>query len=299
MSEHRDHPRADRVVAGVDGSDAATRAALWAADEAARHHLPLHLVHCYYQPYLYYPPLATSTTVNDALLSEAEHDLRAAVTVVRAARPDVEVRGALRYGHPVQGLLDEAATARMLVLGHRGRHGFDGLLVGSVAAAVPAHAPCPVAVVRDNGTPGTAPVVVGVDGSPVSEAAVAVAFDEAATRGVPLVAVHAWTGLLDEGLPIGLPEDPERVRQVVDEETRVLAERLAGWQEKYPDVGVERVVVRRRADLALLDRTATAQLLVVGSRGRGGFTGMLLGSTSRAVLNHATGTVIVARPVRA
>lgn len=297
MSESQVHEDPNQIVAGIDGSDAAMTAALWAADEAARHGLSLRLVHCYYQPYLYYPPLSTATTIDDALLEQATADLRDAATVVRAARPNLRVHTTFRRGHPVSGLIEEAAHARMLVIGHRGRHGFEELLTGSVAAAVPAHARCPVAVIRDNGAAATAPVVVGVDGSPVSEAAVAVAFDEAATRRTGLVAVHAWLGLLDEGLPTGLPEDQERVAQVEQEESRVLAERLAGWQEKYPEVPVERVVVRRRADRALLERAATAQLLVVGSRGRGGFAGMLLGSTSRAVLNHAVGPVLVVRPV--
>jgi len=292
MSRH-----ASQVVVGIDGSDSAVRAAVWAAAEGARHNVPLRLVHAYFQPYLYYPPFATATTENDLLLARAHRDLVAAAAAVRAAQPGVAVRTELRRGHPVQTLLDESSTARMLVLGARGRYGFDALLLGSTAVAVAAHASCPVAVIRGEVDDPSLPVVVGVDGSPVSEAAVAIAFDEASTRGAKLVAVHAWGEIPDESL-YSLTEVPEQTARIEDQERRVLAERLAGWQEKYPDVPVERVVVRQRSAVALVEQAAKALLVVVGSHGRGGFTGMLIGSTSQALLHHAPCPVIVVRPAR-
>lgn len=292
VSEH-----AGQIVVGVDGSEGAVQAALWAADEAARHHVPVRLVHSYFQPYLYYPPFATSTTGNNVLLAQARRELDEVTAVVRTACPTVTVHPDFRYGHPVSTLQAESSAARMLVLGARGRRGFDGLVLGSVAGSVAAHAHCPVAVVHGVAGQSSQPVVVGVDGSPVSETAVALAFDEASTRRVGLIAIHAWDELPDQRL-FSLAYQPEQVRRAEADEHRLLAERLAGWQEKYPDVTVERVVVRQHPAAALLQHAARAQLVVVGSHGRGGFAGMLLGSTSQAMLRHAPCPVIVARAAR-
>lgn len=285
------------IVVGIDGSDSAVRAAVWAAEEAARHNVALRLVHSYFQPYLYYPPFATSTTANSALFAHAHGYLRSAAEAVRAVQPGVDVHTAFRYGHPAGTLLDESSTARMVVLGARGQHGFDGLPLGSVAVSVSAHAHCPVAIVRGEVTDRSLPVVVGVDGSPVSEAAIGVAFDEASTRGTSLIAVHAWTDIPDQST-VTLLDSPGRLQRMEDDERRLLAERLAGWQEKYPDVTVESVVTRQRPAVALLGWAATAQLVVVGSHGRGGFAGMLIGSTSQALLHHSPCTVMVVRPNR-
>jgi nucleotide-binding universal stress UspA family protein len=139
-------------------------------------------------------------------------------------------------------------------------------------------------------TPAVAPVVVGVDGSPASESATALAFDEASRRGVELVAVHAWSDFAVSELP-GI-EWSDVQKQA--EET--LAERLAGYQERYPDVTVRRVVVLDRPARQLLEQSEAAQLTVVGSHGRGGFAGMLLGSVSSAVAESARMPVIVTRP---
>ncbi|MFM9035268.1 MAG: universal stress protein, partial [Mycobacterium sp.] len=155
------------------------------------------------------------------------------------------------------------------------------------------HAHCPVAIIHDEDPlmphPSLAPVVVGVDGSPASESALAVAFEEASLRGVDLVAVHAWS---DSGV-FEFPGADWSTLQALGEET--LGERLAGWQERFPDVLVRRVVVADRPAHQLLEQAESAQLLVVGSHGRGGFAGMLLGSVSTAVVHGARMPVIVAR----
>ena len=135
-----------------------------------------------------------------------------------------------------------------------------------------------------------APVVVGIDGSPASESATAIAFEEASRRGVELVAVHAWSDFAVAELPGVEWSD------VQTQAEEALAERLAGWQERYPDVRVRRVVVLDRPARQLLERSESAQLTVVGSHGRGGFAGMLLGSVSAAVAESARMPVIVARP---
>jgi nucleotide-binding universal stress UspA family protein len=167
---------------------------------------------------------------------------------------------------------------------------FAGLLIGSIALAAAARAHCPVAVVGGSAAARPeAPVVVGVDGSAESDAALGYAFEEANARGVPLVAVHAWSDVvLDPRLMLLL--DWVTVEKSAH---AFLADRLAGWTGKFPDVDVRTSVVRDRPASALVERSTNAQLLVVGSRGRGGVAGLLLGSVSRAVLPHAHSPVVL------
>jgi nucleotide-binding universal stress UspA family protein len=142
-------------------------------------------------------------------------------------------------------------------------------------------------------------VVVGVDGSPTSEPALAMAFEEAAMRGADLVAVHAWIEFTSDTAYATARQFLVNWDAVETRERETLAERLAGWQEKYPDVTVRRVVTGGQPTKRLLDQAVDAQLLVVGSRGRGGFAGMLLGSTSQALIHHAPCPLLVVRPVAA
>jgi nucleotide-binding universal stress UspA family protein len=166
-------------------------------------------------------------------------------------------------------------------------------LLGSVGSALIRHACCPVALVHDakrgQKVPPAAPVLLGIDGSPTSEAATALAFDEASRRGVDLVALHAWSDV-----PV-FPTLGMDWRGYRDDGDEALAERLAGWQEPYPDVRVKRRLVCDRPAHWLIKESDSAQLVVLGSHGRGGFTGMLLGSVSTAVAEAAHVPVIVAR----
>jgi nucleotide-binding universal stress UspA family protein len=132
-------------------------------------------------------------------------------------------------------------------------------------------------------------VVVGIDGSPASEAGTAIAFDEASRRRVGLVALHAWSDLdVSEWPGIDWPATQSMAEEV-------LAERLAGWQERYPDVQVTRVVAQAQPARRLVEASKEAQLVVVGSTGRGGFAGMLVGSVGETVAQLAQVPVIVAR----
>lgn len=300
-SYKRDHcfepPRPGPVVVGVDGSDAATRAVGWGAGEAQSHHARLHIVHAIGIPD-FFPggAISPSTELFHVLEKDSDAVLAAAEQHAAEVAPDITVTAESRTDSAVVSLVEASAAARSIVLGESGRGAFTGALLGSTSVTLAAHAHCPVVTVRggDN-LSGTEPVVVGIDGSELSEDALGCAFEQAAFRDVRLVAVHAWND--------GGPEEQFSQARIVfdwepvaDAESRVLAERLAGWSERYPDVIVERDVVQAKPRERLLEWSGKAALVVVGCRGRGGFRGMLLGSTSQALLHHAECPVMVVRP---
>jgi nucleotide-binding universal stress UspA family protein len=205
----------------------------------------------------------------------------------------VDVTTEVISGPAVPTLVSLSKDAQLIVVGCRGRGALARGLLGSVSTGLVHHAHCSVAIIHDRDPlmdhPPEAPVVVGVDGSPASQRALEVAFEQASFRGVELLAVHAWS---DTGI-FEVPGIDWSAMQTLGEET--LAEQLAGWQERYPDVVVQRVVVADRPAHQLIEQSEAAQLVVVGSHGRGGFAGMLLGSVSTAVVHGARMPVIVAR----
>jgi nucleotide-binding universal stress UspA family protein len=176
-------------------------------------------------------------------------------------------------------------------LGCTGRGAVGRLLLGSVSSGVVRSAKCPVVVIRAEASflphSNQAPVLVGIDASPASELALAIAFDEASRRDVGLTALHAWSDAAAYQVPW---------QDWASEAERSLAEYLAGWQERYPDVKVQRVVGLDHPGRALIAESESAQLVVVGSHGRGGVAGLLLGSVSNAVVHSVDTPVIVARP---
>lgn len=285
-----------KIVVGADGSASAASAVEWAAAEAHRRGEQLELVHVYAVPTQGYPRfVATVAEVREGMRVAGQRWLDQAREAVERAAPGVEVTVRLVEGQPIPVLVGESAHAGLVVLGSRGLGGFSGMLLGSVAVGLAAHGRCPVVVVRGENVPADGPVVVGVEGSEADDPVLGFAFEQAQRRGVPLRAVHTWNdALLDFTVQMyPLNFDPD----TVDVEARTALEaQLAPWLEKYPGVAVDRVVVRGRPAGALLDRAEGAQLLVVGSRGRGGFAGMLLGSTSHALLFHAACPVAVVRP---
>ncbi len=286
------------VVVGYDGSDTSRQALDWALATAHRRKLPVIVVHAFTLP-LPPVPLAPGYVGPDesGLRANAEAILAEALSHAEATAPDVEVSTRLVTAPAALALLDVVADAEMAVVGSRGLDGFSELLVGSTGVQVATHAPCPTVVIRpESGVvePGSevGRVVVGVDGSPLSEQALAFGFEEASLRGVGLTALHAWDTHRAEPVvaPSTLADD------AVADETRAVAESIAGWREKYPDVDVRVVVVRQNAAAALVKASAGAELLVVGSRGRGGFKSLLLGSVSHAALHHAHCPITVVRP---
>lgn len=293
-----DTPHPGSIVVGVDGSDCARRAVDWAADEAARRGLPLHLLHAANIDWL----------VAAALLSNAdEHPmtdemLDAETLRVHERHPDLRITAQLTTGAPAHDLVDVSAHASMLVVGTACHHAITQAL-GSVAQHVAAHAHCAVVVVRE-GLPeprpaaAPAPVVVGVDGSAMSMAAVDFAFAHASLTGVPLVALHAWWLEFAEGAVVTTESGPEG-HKVLDAKRLAVSETLAGRRAQYPDVSVEVRLVHDRPEKALVDASGDATLVVVGARGYGAVTGLLLGSVSQEVLLKASCPVAVVRPARA
>jgi nucleotide-binding universal stress UspA family protein len=277
------------VVVGVDGSASAYRAVEWAAGEAHRRGVGLRLVRAFSWTTADHPT-GWVARYRDEMLDVSRRQVARAVRVAADTRPDVEAESQVEIGAPIEVLSSEARRAQLLVLGDRGLGEVIGLVLGSVAVSLAARGACPVVVVRGERAGADGPVVVGVDGSPVSEAALAFAFDAAAARGVDLVAVHAWS-------PTAIDEElASLVEWDASAESAVLAERLAGWGQKYPQVAVRRTVVRDGAVRALVTASAGAQLVVVGSRGRGNAAGLLLGSVSHGVLHGAHCPVAVVRP---
>ncbi|WP_262287215.1 universal stress protein [Micromonospora sp. MA102] len=282
------------VVVGVDGSPTALDAVRLAARTATTRHRPLRVVHAFQWPLLGTPlgPVAAALP-HEELRQEAEQVVAEALDEARKVDAELPVTGAVREGAAVPVLLDESRDAALLVLGHRGLGGFAELLVGSAAVGLSARADCPVLVVR--GEPrADGPVVVGVDGSALSTEAIGFAFAEAARRGADLVAVHTWLypAPVGPGDIVPLAYDPEELRA---EEERVLAEAVAGWAERHPEVRVRRKVVAASPAAALVAESADAQLVVVGAHGRGSLGGLLLGSVSHAVLHHARSPLAIVR----
>jgi nucleotide-binding universal stress UspA family protein len=282
------------VVVGIDGSPSALDAARWAAREAARRRTMLQLIGAFgWLETRHLHDQGLGVRFRETMLSRTREEVSAAAEAAAEAAPGVEISERVIDGFPVPLLLAESRRAGLVVLGDRGLGGFTGLLVGSVAIGLAARAECPVVVVRGGRSADTGPVVVGVDGSPVSEAALAFAFEAAAARQADLVAVHAWRDTVFEAAVAPLLDWDA----IEADEHRVLAERLAGWGAKYPDVEVRRVVVRDRPAHALIEQAtgAAAQLVVVGSHGRGSATGLMLGSVSHAALHHSPCPVAVVR----
>lgn len=290
--------RSGPVVVGVDGSEATMAAVRWAAREADAHHVKLRLVHAIGMPD-FFPAgaMAPSAELFHLLQRDAEAVLTAAEEQATEAAPGVSVLSNTTAEAVVLSLIEESRGARCVVLGPSAHGSFTGLLFGSATVTLAAHAHCPVVSVRGSELARAAdvPVVVGVDGSALSDEALGWAFAQASFAGVELVAVHAWSDR-DSTEVFSQARMSHEWEPLEQAEQRVLAERLAGWSERYPNVTVERDVVRAKPRERLLEWSSRARLVVVGSRGRGGFTGMLLGSTSQALLHQADCPVMVVRP---
>jgi nucleotide-binding universal stress UspA family protein len=288
------------VTVGVDGSECALRAVRWGAAEAARRGAPLRLVTAF--GWLPERPADRSSfrlDYREMLRGRAGAQLAIAKAAAMQAARRIEVDGELVGGSPYAVLAAEARNAQLLVVGSRGRGRLEGVLAGSVGVALAAAGACPVVVVRgeerDPDEEGQLPVVVGVDGAETSEAAIAFAFDAAARRRVELIAVHVW-----HDVTVQFGRDPFDDWPVISEEElhaldERLADHLAGWARKHPEVAVRRVLERGRPAPRLLEQAQQAQLVVVGSHGRGELAGLVLGSVGNVLVHRAPCPVAVVR----
>ncbi len=288
----RHHP----IVVGVSGTPSSLQAVSWAAQEAVLRSAPLTLLTSLFVPGTFGVPLEVPADMVDRDRLDAERRLDEAreVATGTASRP-LEITATTCTGPPAGELIDRSASAQMVVVGSNRRGSVTRTFAGSVASPVVAHAHAPVAVVPalpdSEVSDVVGPVVVGVDGTAHSARAITVAFEEAALRGVDLVAVHAWS---DVDIYARFPADFDWAPIELRERT-VLAESLAGRSADFPEVEVHPIVVMDRPAENLRTRAEHAQLLVVGSRGRGGFASMLLGSTSLALTNSTACPLLVVR----
>jgi nucleotide-binding universal stress UspA family protein len=284
------------IVVGVDESSTARVAVEWAARDAELRKIPITLVHAVSPEVATWPHARLSAGLARWQRDRGRRLVDDAFKVVQEACQHggpTEIHSEILPMAAVPTLVDLSKDAELVVAGCRGNGPWPGRRLGSVSSGVLRYAHCPVAIVHDDDPltpqPSQAPVLLGIDGSPASELATGMAFDEAARRDVALIAVHAWSDVdVSEWPEIDWPATKSTAEQV-------LAERLAGWQEQYPDVQVERAVVCDMPARQLVERSGDAQLVVVGGRGRGGFAGLLVGSVGETVAQMARVPVIVAR----
>ena len=290
MAETQDTAWRGRVVAGVDASDSAHAAARWAAQEALVRGRGLTLVTAVLPPTtiggLGIPPSLD-------FLEELTNDATAQLKVLAEELPGDDIRVVVEVATPGGLMIEVSSAAHMIVLGSRGTGGFTSLLLGSVGSQVAANSLCPVVVIRGAARREAKTVVVGIDGSPNSQAALGAAFEWASLHGLELVVVHAWDvpayDLIE--IPQGAVALP--ISEIAEDEIRLTAEVLAGHRDAFPDVVVREHLVRAPAARALLDQSQDAVVLVVGTRGRGEFLSAVLGSVSNSLLHRAEIPVLV------
>ncbi|MET7332295.1 universal stress protein [Nonomuraea sp. NPDC005650] len=279
------------IIVGVDGSVTSRAAVEWAADDAFRMRMPLRIVHAVdLLPYQIgrYPNAA----LPDVLQHEGRRILSEAEALVHERQPTVEVTSQDVEGSPTAVLRQQAEGAAEIVVGSRGLGGFAGALLGSVSMNVAGHVRCPVVVVPEGHRPVHGEVVAGVDDSAECEPALAYAFEQAKLRGGALRVVHAWQLPVHAFAPEISGYDMDEVRTA---QHQVVRDRVAIFSEDYPEVKVLEDVQSAHPVNALTDASERADLLVVGSHGRGALGSMLLGSVSRGVLHHAHCPVAVVR----
>ena len=283
------------VVVGVDSSPCSRNAAEWAAAEAGCRSATLLLVHA---DLLLGAGEAEGAGVDEATTASqagAAELLEDIAMQVRGAHPGVPVESRLVHADPVTALREASAAAVLTVVGSPGAGRIGDVILGSVAITIASNNLAPVAVIptRRPGE-GRGAVVVGVDESSTSEAALAFAFETAARWRAGLIAVHSWNDVrVDAAVPV---HDMIIDKNAIDRDEQLeLAVRLRVWLERFPGVPVQQAVVRGRPASSLIRFAPRARLIVVGSRGRGPFTGLLFGSTSQSLLAHAGCPVVVVR----
>jgi nucleotide-binding universal stress UspA family protein len=285
------------IIVGVDGSPASDAAVGWAAHDAVMRGVPLTLIHVQDPATRTWSQAKVLEEVAGWQKAEGGGILANASKIAHDIANDtsqITINGELLFSAPGPALVDRSEGAELIVVGTDGRGALTRGLLGSVSSGLVRHAGCPVAVIREGETqmphPANAPVLVGVDGSSASELATEIAFDEASRRHVGLIALHAWSNKELVDVPgVNWPA-------VKADEERLMSEALAGWQERYPDVTVDKLLVCDKPARAIVETSQSAQLVVLGSHGRNALTRTFLGSVSNAVVQSVRVPVIVARP---
>lgn len=287
-----DSSKATGVVAAFDGSAESAAALRWAAKEAQLHKDLLTIVTIVPRDFYYIQDSELQNRVYRWQHAHASQTLKEAEKVVESNSGDAAAprrHTGLMFGKPAPTLIDLSKDARLIVVGRRGLGKVDRAIAGSVSSSVVRHAHCPVAVVPAGSEPWSPlPVLVGIDDSSACATAIELAFEEASRRNVPLVAVHVW---FDVGYPV--PEFNWHAEKHYAHE--ILDKHLAPWLHRYPHVKLTRRAAEGQPGKWLAQHSPQAQLVVVGSHGRGGFAGMLLGSVSRVVIECSKSPVLVAR----
>jgi nucleotide-binding universal stress UspA family protein len=283
------------IVVGIDGSHASEAAVRLAVGQAVHHHRPLLLVHALESEFV----AASSLQHIDGQLVHsqrimADAHIAEAVGIARTLAPALAIDTEITTSTPASALVQASQRAAVVVVGTHGRNSASGLVTGSTAVQVATHADCPVIISRGESSP-IGDVVLGIDGSPTSASAVAFAFDTAAMTDTGVHAVHAWHRPIartsGDSLPTRYTDADVEAR-----EERLLAEAVSGWADKYPEAPVRRTLIRGAATRSLLDASAGASMLVVGARGLGGFSELLLGSVGLTLMHRSMCPIAIVRP---
>jgi nucleotide-binding universal stress UspA family protein len=276
------------ILLAYDGSPDAERALEWAGSTAAREHMPVHA--------LLIDDLDIVPAAQSAAQSPLEGRLHHLRDEVERSLKEAGVTAAyveIRQGHVAPLIVEAAQHASLVVVGSRGHSALAEMFIGSVSQRVAREAPCPVVVLRPAAAPAANRIVVGVDGSGNSSAAIEFACRRAELTGEVVVAIHAWKM---GDLPVDRAGNvPDSVGPMLDDKGVLLAEAVAGMRTAHPDVMVVRELIPVAPATALVDASQNASLVVTGSRGRGAMTGTLLGSVSNHVLHHAHCPVAIVR----
>ena len=273
------------IVVGYDGSADSERAVDWAVKAAKLRNCPIRLV-----------AVIEDDADPDWLPDRVEKARRRALAQLGdLADRELPITVMKPRSEPTtHALLRLASDAQMIVLGAHGHSVVDGALIGSVSQHLARHAECPVVVAREAQDPNAGRIVVGFDDSPGSQLAVAFAFEMARDTEAPLTVIHGWRVIPPGTVGLYMPLTPDFVEHV-ESERAALRDAMSEWCDKYPDVEVELSAVPLHPVRVLTDASDHAAMVVVGSRGRGAFAGLLLGSVSQGVLHRARCTVVVAR----
>ncbi len=285
------------VIVGIDGSDRDASCVAWGAGSAKRNNRPLHLLHAQdvavelaaanpiaARGLAFMPDLVGNDTILASALEQA-----------REQWPDLEISGSEPWMHPEEALIEASDHGYLIVVGATRIKGLERLLLGRSALAVSLHSRCPVVIMPEGGrTDADGPVVLGYDGSEGALAAAERAFWIAEVRGASVRVVASWLTEIVDGVVVTTPGTDGWMR-VENGYRQMVEEGLADLRGRYPHIDVEIRIVRGPSAEVLVSEAADASLLVIGSRGRGGFRGMLLGSVSHKVIETATSPVMVIR----